>query len=68
MLIALGIYVKRVHHHPEMMTFFHLPAAVFLVLAFYQLSAKNRAAFMAERRRIREQNQEPQLESRAPVV
>lgn len=32
-LIASGIVVKRVYGHPEFMAVFHLPAAVFLVLA-----------------------------------
>jgi hypothetical protein len=31
-LILTGIVVKRVFGHPEYMVFFHLPAAVFLVL------------------------------------
>jgi hypothetical protein len=39
-LIATGIIVKRVYHHPEFIMFFHLPAAVFLVLAGYKLPRK----------------------------
>lgn len=36
--IAMGIVAKRVYGHPDMMVFFHLPAAVFLVLSGYELS------------------------------
>jgi len=38
-LIAMGIVAKRVYGHPDLMVFFHLPAAVFLVLSFVILSA-----------------------------
>lgn len=31
-LIGLGVWVKRMMGHPEYVIFFHLPAAVFLVL------------------------------------
>ena len=37
-LIVLGIVEKRFFGHPDRMAFFHLPAAVFLVLAFKELS------------------------------
>ncbi len=47
LLIIFGIVAKRVYNHPELMMLFHVPAAVFLVLAFYNLSAE----FRAERRR-----------------
>lgn len=36
-LIASGIAMKRVWHHPEFVVFFHLPAAVFLVLSGLEL-------------------------------
>lgn len=39
-LVLTGIIVKRVFHHPEFMMFFHLPAAVFLVLAGRNLPVK----------------------------
>jgi len=38
LLIAAGIVSKRVYGHADWMVFFHLPAAVFLVLSFYRLS------------------------------
>lgn len=38
-LIVAGIVAKRRYDHPNWMVFFHGPAAVFLVLAFYRLSA-----------------------------
>lgn len=41
-LILWGIVEKRVYGHPDRMMFFHLPAAVFLVLAGYELSYKIR--------------------------
>lgn len=37
-LILLGIMEKRIYDHPDRMAFFHLPAAVFLVLALRELS------------------------------
>lgn len=37
-LIAAGIIGKRVYGHPDLVPFFHLPAAVFLVLAGHALS------------------------------
>jgi hypothetical protein len=45
LLISGGVIVKRVYEHPEFMTFFHLPAAVFLVLAGYRLSKAARAKY-----------------------
>jgi hypothetical protein len=35
-LIAGGIITKRIFGHPEWMTAWHLPAAVFLVLSGYE--------------------------------
>lgn len=37
-LILLGIMEKRIYEHPDRMAFFHLPAAVFLVLSLRELS------------------------------
>ena len=34
-LIILGILEKRVYLHPDRMVFYHLPAAVCLVISFY---------------------------------
>lgn len=47
-LIWIGIIVKRVYGHPDMMVFFHLPAAVFLVLAGYTLSRNVRERYKQE--------------------
>lgn len=44
-LIVAGIVEKRIYHHPDLMVFFHLPAAVFLVLSGYELSRKVRAKY-----------------------
>lgn len=41
-LILSGIVAKRLFGHPDWMVFFHLPAAMFLVLAGYHLSASFR--------------------------
>ncbi len=47
-LIISGIIEKRMYGHPDRMMFYHLPAAMFLVLSCYELSApyrrRNRAA------------------------
>ncbi len=43
--IAAGIISKRVFHHPDMMVFYHLPAAVFLVVAWFHLSTKVRMRY-----------------------
>lgn len=45
--ITIGIVVKRVYGHPDMMVFFHLPAAVFLVLSGYELSHEVRKRYKA---------------------
>jgi len=37
-LIVVGIIEKRFFGHPDRMAFFHLPAAVFLVLSLGELS------------------------------
>ena len=44
-LIALGIVAKRAYGHPDWMVFFHLPAAVMLVMAFHRLSAEFRLKY-----------------------
>lgn len=44
-LIVAGIVAKRVYGHPDLMVFFHLPAAVFLVLSGYELSSKVRCKY-----------------------
>ena len=44
-LIAAGIIAKRVYGHPDMMVFFHLPAAVFLVMAAHSLSRNFRVKY-----------------------
>lgn len=46
-LILLGIFEKRILDHADRMVFYHLPAAVFLVLGWYQLSAKVRHKYQA---------------------
>jgi hypothetical protein len=53
-LIALGIVVKRVYHHPEFIMFFHLPAAVFLVMAGYDLPAQLRRRYHRDCKRLAE--------------
>lgn len=41
-LIIAGIVGKRIYGHPDMVPFFHLPAAVFLILGWHSLSRKVR--------------------------
>lgn len=53
-LIAAGIVAKRVFGHPDLMVFFHLPAALFLVLGFKSLSRKYRQAHAASEKRWRQ--------------
>jgi predicted aspartyl protease len=48
-LIVAGIVMKRVYGLPDMMVFFHLPAAVFLVMAFRVLSRDLRARYQLGR-------------------
>jgi hypothetical protein len=55
-LILSGIVAKRIYGHPDWMVFFHLPAAVFLVLAGRTLSRPIRERHRLEMKRIREQN------------
>lgn len=51
-LIVAGIAVKRVWHHPEMMMFFHVPAAVFLALAGWSIPAKLRQKYREQVRQM----------------
>ncbi len=44
-LIAAGIIGKRVFYQPDLVVFFHLPAAVMLVLGWYLLSADVRRRY-----------------------
>lgn len=44
-LIAIGIVEKRFFGHPDRMAFFHLPAAVCLVLALRELSRNFRKKY-----------------------
>lgn len=48
LFIVLGIVAKRKFNHPEMVPMFHLPAAVFLVLAGYRLTENSRKAYQAD--------------------
>lgn len=43
--IVAGIVIKRVYHHAEWVPAFHLPAAVFLVLAGYDLTSSARRQY-----------------------
>lgn len=49
-LILAGIVAKRVYHHPDLMVFYHLPAAVFLVLSWCSLSRGVRERYAKELR------------------
>ncbi len=55
MLIVFGIVQKRVFDRPDLMVFFHLPAAVFLVLGFNKLSIEVRVARRRELMEMRRQ-------------
>jgi hypothetical protein len=56
-LIVAGIVMKRVYGLPDMMVFFHLPAAVSLVMAFRILSRDIRARYQLGRRARRPSSQ-----------
>lgn len=47
-LILAGIAAKRVYGLPDWVVFFHLPAAVCLVLAMRRLSHKNRLRYQSQ--------------------
>ena len=47
-LIIAGIIEKRIYGHPDLMVFFHLPAAVCLVIAWCFLSKNIRARYRQE--------------------
>ncbi len=51
LFIAAGVVVKRVYGHPEFMMMFHLPAAVFLVLAGIKITVKLRRIYQEQQRR-----------------
>lgn len=51
-LIVAGIMAKRMYGLAHLMVFFHLPAAVFLVLAFYLLSKDIRKNRLEELKRF----------------
>lgn len=53
-LILAGIVAKRVYGAPDLMVFFHLPAAVFLVLGFVELSYRVRLKRKEELKKIRQ--------------
>lgn len=59
--VTLGIVVKRAFGHAEFMTMFHLPAAVFLVLAGYQLTSTSRKKYQRQVREWKESRREPPL-------
>lgn len=44
-LIVIGIVEKRFFNHPDRMAFFHLPAAVCLVIALRELSRNFRKKY-----------------------
>lgn len=46
--VAMGIIVKRVFNHAEFMMMFHLPAAVFLVIAAKKLTLKLQQRYRLE--------------------
>lgn len=52
-LILAGVAVKRVGGHPELVVFFHLPAAVFLVMAGLSLQNARRNEYDAEVAKVR---------------
>ncbi len=55
-LIIAGIIAKRIYGHPDWMVFFHLPAAVLLVLSARILSRPFRERYQEEMARYRTRN------------
>ena len=51
-LILSGIVAKRIYFHPDMVIFFHLPAAVFFVLGFKQLSRNLKSQYKKDLERL----------------
>lgn len=51
-LIVAGIVAKRAYGHPDWMMFFHLPAAVMLVMAFGVLSRDIRKKYQEQLREM----------------
>jgi|GEM_PF-3143225 len=60
-LIIAGIFDKRILGHADMMAFFHLPAAVFLVISAYQLSYRFRRDNQRALQKFRTQKRSPPL-------
>jgi ABC-type transport system involved in cytochrome c biogenesis permease subunit len=57
-LILAGIVAKRLYGQPDWMVFFHLPAAVMLVMAFGVLSRDVRAKYREELKRVTAKHRE----------
>jgi hypothetical protein len=60
-LIMAGIVAKRVYDAPDWVMPFHFPAAVFLVLAFRNLSTEYRARYQESLKRAALRMIRPQL-------
>lgn len=58
LLVFLGIGVKRFFGHPEFMMLFHLPAALFLVLALRNLTTQLRERYKRDTQEDQLSNQE----------
>lgn len=58
-LIVAGIVAKRYYHHPDWMVFFHLPAAVMLVMAFGILSRDVRKKYQEQLKSMRRRSVAP---------
>lgn len=56
--VFAGIAIKRVWHHPEFMMFFHVPAAVFLILSGYKIPAKLKQQYQLQVQRVQKQTYE----------
>lgn len=55
-LIISGIVAKRLYGHPDWMVFFHLPAAVFLVMSWSRLSYKVREKYCEALEKLPDKN------------
>lgn len=58
-LIIAGIVAKRYYHQPDWMVFFHLPAAVMLVMAFGILSRDVRKKYQEQLKSMRRRSAVP---------